>query len=868
MSKTSLFELGPEQLNKLLSIGKEKLDESDDPTNEPLTSGEKSPVEKPGSWIGRYKLIRILGEGGMGEVYLAEQAHPIKRRVALKVIKPGMDSKRVIARFEAERQALALLDHPNIAHVYDAGTTQAGRPYFVMEFVKGLAITEYCDRHKLTIEQRLRLFQQVCQAIQYAHQKGLIHRDIKPSNILVSMDNDYSIPKVIDFGVAKALAQPLTERTLATEDSQLIGTPEYMSPEQADMAIEDIDTRSDIYSLGVLLYVLLTGVLPLDSDTFRTGGLENIRQIIRQTDPKTPSTRLAKLGEEGEKLAENRRTEIRTLVKHLKKELEWIPLKAMRKERAERYRSASELADDIENYLNGVPLIAGPPGTGYKLKKFVRRNRVLVGGIAAVLVVLVAGVIVSTIFAIGKARALSENKLVVDFLKNDVLGSASQANVSQATISYLLDAGSKTLGDKFKDKPLIEAEICGTLGWTYRQIGELNKAEQHLLEAIRIYQEHYGKAHASTLEARSMLGWVYRDQGRYNEMEDLWTENLQIGQRVLPVINQVHTMNHLGVAQLIRGRYKEAESLFDKILYLDQHELQGEYAKRSPWFLGNLAVVYLCQGRYDEAERLLTETIRTFEGREDSAAHLPGLKQSLATTYVQQGRYDEAERLFDETLKAFRLLQGDTHTKTLHCMMYFAELRIEQERYDEAEGLLNEALQTAREQFEEDHPFLLSLEHDLARLKTRQGQYDEAETLFDGVLEGTRRKKGDDHLHTLRILNDLGTLRREQKNYREAERLLRQALDGRKLKLGPDHPACFGSMHELAVLYKEQARYEEAEKYFLEAIEGRRLRLGDTHPHTLESLNNLIDLYEAWGKPEQAEKWRSLMALEGTSLKK
>jgi serine/threonine protein kinase/tetratricopeptide (TPR) repeat protein len=856
--KDSVFGVEPERLRQLIRSGMDVDDvDAEDP---PAPSGSAGGVmERPGTQIGCYKLLHVLGEGGMGVVYLAEQEFLIRRRVALKIIKPGMDSRRVLARFDAERQALALLDHPNIARVYDAGMTGVGRPYFVMEYVKGSPITEYCDHHKLSIEDRLALFAQVCDAVQHAHQKGIIHRDIKPSNILVSTENDRAIPKIIDFGVAKAVGRPLTDRTLFTEDSQLLGTPEYMSPEQADMATEDIDTRSDVYSLGVLLYVLLTGVLPFDPQTLRDSGIENIRRTIRETDPKTPSTRLTGLGEEAAKIAEMRQMEVNTLTKHLKKELEWIPLKAMRKERSERYRSASELAGDIEDYLKGIPLIAGPIGTGYKVKKFVCRNRVLVSGIAAVLVVLVAGVTVSTILAVGQARALVENRLVVDFLKNDVLGSASQANVGEATVSYLLDAGSKTLGDKFKDKPLLEAEICQTLGWTYRQIGELNQAEQHLLKAIRIYQEHYGKAHPATLGARSQLGWVYRDQGRYDEMEQLWTENLQIGQRVWPVIDQVHAMNHLGVAHMIRGKYKEAESLFDKMLYLDQHELHGEYAERSPWFLGNLAVAYLNQGRYDEAERLLKETIRTVEGREDLAGdhRKLGLMQSLAVTHVRQGQYDEAERLFVETLKAFRLLQGDTHRNTLHCMRYFADLRIEQEHYAEAEDLLQEALETAREQLGKDHPFLLSLEHDLARLKTKQGKYDEAETLFDRVLEGTRREKGDDDLDTLRILNDFGILRREQGQYDQAESLLHQALEGRQRNLGPDHLACFGTMHELGVLYKVQARYEEAEKYLLKAVEGRRLKLGDKHPHTLESWHNLIDLYEAWGKSEQAARWRA-----------
>jgi serine/threonine protein kinase len=418
MARESAFGAEPEQLRELLSFGLEDLCEQEVTP----TASLGAVLERPGGQIGRYKLHSVLGEGGMGIVYLAEQEEPIRRQVALKVIKPGMDSKRIITRFEAERQALALLDHPNIAHVHDAGTTETGRPYFVMEYVKGLPITEHCDRHKLTIEDRLNLFRQVCLAVHHAHQKGIIHRDIKPSNILVSLQDDQELPKIIDFGVAKAIARPLTERTLATEGSQLLGTPEYMSPEQADMANEDIDTRSDIYSLGVLLYVLLTGALPFDSKILREGGIEHIRQIIRETDPKTPSTRLSSLGEEAKKVAQSRRIEVAALAKCLHKELEWIPLKAMRKERAERYRSASEFADDIENYLKGVPLIAGPPSTVYWVKKFVRRNRALVTGIAAVLAVLVAGIIVSTLFAIKAQREAKVSQSITDFFQSGAIG--------------------------------------------------------------------------------------------------------------------------------------------------------------------------------------------------------------------------------------------------------------------------------------------------------------------------------------------------------------------------------------------------------------------------------------------------------------
>lgn len=331
-------------------------------------------TERLGSRIGPYELVALLGEGGFGMVYLAEQQHPIKRQVALKVIKPGMDTRQVIARFEAERQTLALLDHPNIAHVFDAGATETGRPYFVMELVEGLSIVEYCDRHKLNIENRLELFLQVCEAIQYAHQKGIIHRDLKPSNVLVGMQGDKAMPKVIDFGVAKAIAQPLSARTLFTEQGQLIGTPGYMSPEQTDISQQDIDVRTDVYSLGVLLYELLSGTLPFDADTFRQAAFDQVLRIIREEEPLRPSSRLSSLGEDARKIAEDRQTEVTTLANSLREELEWIPLKAIRKERDRRYESASELARDILNYLDGRPLLAGPDSVRYRLRKLMRKR--------------------------------------------------------------------------------------------------------------------------------------------------------------------------------------------------------------------------------------------------------------------------------------------------------------------------------------------------------------------------------------------------------------------------------------------------------------------------------------------------------------
>jgi serine/threonine protein kinase/tetratricopeptide (TPR) repeat protein len=345
--------------------------------------------EGPGAVIGPYKLLEVIGEGGMGIVYMAEQVRPVRRKVALKVVKPGMDTRQVVARFEAERQALALMDHPDIAKVLDAGATESGRPYFVMELVRGIPITDYSDRERLPIPERLGLFVLVCQAVQHAHQKGIIHRDLKPSNILVTMIDGAAVPKVIDFGVAKAMGQSLTERTLFTAFAQLVGTPLYMSPEQAALSGVDVDTRSDIYSLGVLLYELLTGTTPFDRAAMGQAGWDEVRRLIREIEPPKPSTRLSGLGDTLTEVAANRQTDARRLDRALRGELDWVVLKALEKDRRLRYETAAALAADVTRHLEDRPVEAGPPSAWYRFAKFARRNR------AALLTAAAAGVMLT-----------------------------------------------------------------------------------------------------------------------------------------------------------------------------------------------------------------------------------------------------------------------------------------------------------------------------------------------------------------------------------------------------------------------------------------------------------------------------------------
>ena len=797
------------------------------------TAALGGPVERVGGRIGPYKLLSVLGEGGFAIVYLAEQQRPVKRWVALKIIKPGMDSKEVIARFEAERQALALLDHPNIARVFDAGTTEEGYPYFIMEHVNGLAVTEYCDSQKLSISERLGLFLQICEALQHAHQKGIIHRDIKPSNILVASHQDKALPKVIDFGIAKAITQPLTERTLVTEKGQLVGTPEYMSPEQVQMSTGDIDTRSDIYSLGVLLYELLTGVMPFDPQKLRQSGLDDLRRIIREQNPKTPSTRLTSLGEYAQKIAESRGTNVATLAKRLHEELEWIPLKAMRKDRTRRYRSASELADDIRNYLNGIPLIAGPESRRYRLKKFVSRNRILMTSLATMLVVLVAAVFVSTAFAIKEAQARAEalasgyeaerqaqiSQAVSDFLRDDLLSSVDPyvAQGREVTVRSFLDAASEKIEGKFEAEPLVEASIRHTLGNTYRNIGDFDSAREHLELAQKIRAEKLGEQHAETLSTADGLARVYWRQGRYDEAQLLFTKTVEGRRQVLGAedAETLFSMNGLAVLYFSQGRYDQAESLYEKMLAINR-ALLGDQDISTLLFMGNLATVY----RF-------------------------------------QGRYEEAEPLYEKAIEHERRVLGSEHPDTLYSANGLAMLYIAQGLYDKAEQLLLDVLEIGSLVLGAEHPDVLVSMNGLGTLRTAQGRYDDAERLLADALDMGTLTLGAEHPSMLASMNSLAWLYKEKTLYEESESLFENTLEARGRVLGGEHPDTLDSAHGLGLLYTAMGRRAEAERLLTETLTSRRRVLREKHPDILDSVKGLIELYDAWDKPEKAQQWRA-----------
>jgi eukaryotic-like serine/threonine-protein kinase len=654
----------------------------------------------PGTVVGRYKLLEEIGEGGFGRVFMAEQQVPVHRKVALKIIKAGMDTREVIGRFEAERQALALMDHPNIARVLDAGATESGRPYFVMELVNGIPLTSYCDQSQLATEQRLQLFMKVCQAVQHAHQKGIIHRDLKPSNILVTLIDGEAVPKIIDFGVAKALGQKLTEKTLFTSFQQMIGTPAYMSPEQAALSGVDVDTRSDIYSLGVLLYELLTGVTPFDQETLRKAALDEIRRLIRETEPPKPSTRLQSLGAKITEVAQRRHIDPAALPRLVHGDLDWIAMKALEKDRARRYETVSALVEDLQRHLSHEPVHASPPSAAYRARKFIRRHRFGVAIAATLTLTLTAG-LTAALIGFGQAR------LEWDRAERHAREETRQRQLAEAnyqTAREAVDRMLTRLAADLADQP------------------RMAQLRRKLLEDALKFHQGFLEQKANDRELRHAVaqtymkvGDIYESLGQYDKSLEPWGRALTL----LEALAQQHpseaqyreematAFGELAFANMWLERVPEGVAQRRKALAIYE-ALQRQFPD-APEYLSLVVRAHVDVGnafQWSPRESLeeMQQALRLCEDRRARFPNLPEDPELLAhvchwlgAALNEVGRLEEAEQ---EYRKAHELRtrmvaeqpgSADLKSGLAHIKTYLGDLLAETGRLSEAEKLLREA---------------------------------------------------------------------------------------------------------------------------------------------------------------------------------
>jgi serine/threonine protein kinase len=800
--------------------------------DEPIADG-------PGTLIGPYKLLEQIGEGGFGVVYMTEQQEPVRRKVALKILKPGMDTRQVIARFEAERQALAIMDHANIAKVYEGGATPSGRPYFVMELVKGVPITEFCDQNHLTPRQRLELFVPVCQAVQHAHQKGIIHRDLKPSNVLVTVHDTTPVVKVIDFGVAKALGQELTDKTLFTGFAQMVGTPLYMSPEQAGQSGLDVDTRSDIYALGVLLYELLTGTTPYDKERFRRAAFDEIRRIIREEEPVRPSTRISTLGKAAARVSANRQSDPKKLGQVVRGELDWIVMKCLEKDRNRRYETANAFATDLQRYLADQPVQAYPPSTGYRLHKFLRRNKGPVLAAGLLLLALLAGLIGTSVGLVreSRARALAEGKeqeaqaaaaaealakrqaeadahraanaerqakeeaavaqAVRSFLQADLLSQADPlaqaetlrqggggfATRENPSIKELLDrvAGELTpitIEAKFPKLPLVQAEILRTVGQTYRGIGEYSKAVAHLHRAADLYRKTLGPDNPETLA----------------------------------------TMHQLAIACLGNGKVTDSIALLETV--------RGKQATQ----LGH--------------EHSATLTTRT----------------DLALAYLYGDRMSDSFDALEEVRKIATKRFGPNDLHTLRAVLYMAIGHITAGRPADAIPLLETVRDTALTNLAPDHPYALYTLYSLAQAYRTAGRPAEAVPLLETVRKAQVAKLGPNHPNTISTLVALSGACQAAGKSAQYLASLGELHHAKEAAFGLDHRDTLAVLHELATAHRLSGKTEQALPLYQQAAERARHRWGLADPSTRIYLRSLGDCYERLNQFAKAEPLQQELA--------
>jgi serine/threonine protein kinase len=798
-------------------------------------AGSDAPVS-----IGPYRLERELGAGGMGQVWLAEQTEPVQRHVALKLIRAGLYDRQLTQRFLAERQSLALMNHPAIAKIFDAGATAAGQPYLVMEYVDGPPITDYCDRHKLSLVERLRLFQLVCEGVQHAHQKAIIHRDLKPSNILIMEVDGKPLPRIIDFGLAKGLSSGAAENTQFTRVGAPVGTLGYMSPEQADLDGADVDTRSDVYSLGVVLYELLIGKLPFDPQQLSS---YESRHRLRDVDAQRPSARLRALGDGSSVAANNRSMATPALMRQLRGDLDVITLKALEKDRERRYPTPSALAEDIGNHLLNQPVSAHAPGWGYRSRKYLRRHRLGASVAAGAFALLVGFVVVQTLQLRNTRLQRDRADRITGFMTNIFkVSNPSEARGNSITAREVLDQSSREIEAGVGLDPAVRSELMEVMAETYLGLGLYSRAHDLAEHALESRTQSLGADDPKSLESMRQLGSILAAEGRAVDAEVLLRKTIESQARVLGADNlaTLQTKHELAFL-LIRGaHHAEAENIERQIIETETKKL-GPDDPRTLRSMNNLASALRGQSRFDEAEPLFREVLERSR-RSLGSVHPDTLTsmQNLANMLAEQGRYDEAEVMYRDVLSGQKRVLGPEHPKTASTMTTLANTVVRgPNRKAEAEALYRASLAILLRVAGPDNAFTSRAQEGLANVLMAQGSYPEAEGMFRAVLQTRQRLLGADDTDVLITQFNLCEVLTRQQRYADAEQLIRRTL-GQQLRVLDENDAdTLASKALLAEILRKEGHPEEAGEFARQAFDAQMRVLGPQHVDTQDSLLEL-----------------------------
>jgi eukaryotic-like serine/threonine-protein kinase len=776
--------------------------------------------------IGPYRLVRKLGEGGMGQVWLAEQTAPIQRLVAIKLIRAGASDNVLLERFESERQAVARMNHPAIAKIFDAGTTPDGTPYFVMEYVPGIPITLYCDQKRLSITERLGLFLKVCDGVQHAHQKAIIHRDLKPANILVNEIDGQPAPHIIDFGIAKAIADRDLQATMFTRAGHFIGTPVYMSPEQADPEVRDVDTRSDVYSLAVILYELLTGSLPFDPTQWRSDVMHESLKRLREQDPPLPSIQFEKRTttqrDTATQTAHLRSTEPRDLVTQLRGDLDWITMKALERDRARRYGTPSEFAGDLQRFLNHEPVTARPASPVYRLQKYVRRHRLGVSVAAAGLLLLIAFSVMQAlqIRRITQerdrtARERDRANRIADFMTRMFkVSDPGEARGNSITAREVLDKASKEIDSGLAKDPVVQAQMMHTMGEVYYNLGLYKQAESLLRRAMDIRSKVLGPESREALDSMSSLSEVLDAESQLPEAEKLAQQAYDAARKTLGPGDTITLLNGLALTALMleQGRFPACEAVL--------HDLAA-----------NVDHVPDPKLRSGIAARIQT---------------------NFAIAYAYQGKNADAEKSFRAVYELNLKQNGPEHPETLNALTNVASMYLEESKFAEAETTFKQVIDADQRILGPEHPRTLLIMGNLGLAYLGAKRYPEAEALYRQLLDRETRVVGPNNRQTLVFRGALGDALYHENKLPEAEHICRETLDTERRVLGPDQQDTLVTQNTLSLILEKEQHYADAEALMIDTLARRTKVLGAKAPGTAESEFNLAGIYALEGKRDEA----------------